>query len=321
MAPADEFGLIARHWAPLAKEPGAFGLGDDAALLPELAPGERWVAAADALVERVHYLPDDPPESVGAKLLRVNLSDLAAMGAEPRACLVTLALPQPLDEAWLARFAAGLSGDLEAFGVALLGGDTVSTPGPAALSLTILGAARPEALLRRRGALPGDRLLVSGPLGLARLGLLILRDGLDLRAPALAEQAIAAFRRPEPRLALGRRLAGSGLVSAGMDLSDGLIGDAGHLAAAAGLAVVIRLAALPLAAPTRQALALGLMERRDLAAGGDDYELLIAAPAGSLEALGSPLSEVGCFEAGEGVWLETPEGQRLRSEGGSWRHF
>ncbi|MBX6376419.1 MAG: thiamine-phosphate kinase, partial [Acetobacteraceae bacterium] len=198
-----EFALIARHFRPLAG-PGALDLQDDAALLDPPA-GRQLVLAADAMVEGVHYLATDPPEMVGRKLLRVNLSDLAAMGAEPLGYLMTTTLPRGVEDSWIARFVAGLAEDQRAFGIALLGGDTTATPGPACLSLTIIGTVPPGAALPRAGAQPGDGVWVSGTLGDGALGLRVLRGEL----PGDAEGHLARrYRLPEPRLALGQALRG-----------------------------------------------------------------------------------------------------------------
>ncbi|HYF06153.1 MAG TPA: thiamine-phosphate kinase, partial [Acetobacteraceae bacterium] len=251
-----EFSLIARHFGPLAG-PGALGLADDAALLDPPA-GKQLVLAADAMVEGVHFLAADPPETVGRKLLRVNLSDLAAMGAAPLGYLMTTAFGRGMDEAWIAGFAAGLAEDQRAFGLSVLGGDTVVTPGPACFSLTILGSVEPGRAIRRAGARPGDEVWVSGSIGDGALGLLVLAgqvavgmppsrpspasagEGVSdpserLRGPLHAGHAAflaERYRLPQPRLALGQAVAAH--VSAGMDVSDGLVQDLGHLCRAAG---------------------------------------------------------------------------------------
>src|SRR5579859_6743289 len=168
-----EFGRIRRFFAPLAG-PGSLGLTDDAALI-DCPPGHRLVVTVDQLVEGVHFLPDDPPEFVARKLLRRNLSDLAAMGATPRAYLVTSALPKSRDDEWVRRFAEGLGEDQRRFGVTLLGGDSTSTPGPVSLTLTAIGEVAEGEEIRRSGARPGDRVWVSGTIGDAFLGLKMLR--------------------------------------------------------------------------------------------------------------------------------------------------
>ncbi|MGG5885505.1 thiamine-phosphate kinase [Falsiroseomonas sp. HC035] len=314
-----EFGLIARHFAPLAGE-GALGLGDDAALL-DPPPGRTLVLAADAMVAGVHFLPDDPPDAIARKLLRVNLSDLAAMGAVPLAYLVTTAFPRGVTQDWIAGFAAGLAADQAEFGVALLGGDTVATDGPACFSLTILGHVAPGTALRRLGARVGDDAWVSGSIGDGALGLLALTG----RLPADAELA-DRYRLPRPRLGLGQALVG--LARAAMDVSDGLVQDFGHLARAAGCGVEIRTGAVPLSGPARAALAADPALRARILTGGDDYELAFAADPADADrvraaglAAGVPVARIGRFVAGEGVRVLDGAGESVQLPGSGWSHF
>ncbi|MBS7792124.1 thiamine-phosphate kinase [Roseococcus sp. SDR] len=310
---APEFSMIARHFRPLAG-PGALNLLDDAALLTP-PPGQQLVLAADAMVAGVHFLPEDPPETIGRKLLRVNLSDLAAMGAEPLGYLMTIALAPGMDEAWLAGFTAGLAEDQRAFGLHVLGGDTVSTPGPLSLSLTILGHAPPGAALTRAGARPGDDLWVSGRIGDGWLGLRAARGEIADPDGALARR----YRLPEPRLALG--LALRGLARACMDVSDGLLQDAGHLARAGGCAVAVEAARIPVSDATAPIAA--------LASGGDDYELLFAsAPEdrAAVEAAGlaarTPVTRLGRFTGGAPrVTLRDSQGQDITPARLGWSHL
>lgn len=282
MLPA-EFGLIARHFAPLAG-PGALGLLDDAAVLP--GPGDtELVLAADAMVADVHFLRDDPPETIGRKLLRVNLSDLAAMGASPLGYLLTVALPPGTDDAWLAAFAAGLAEDQRLFGLQVLGGDTVSTPGPLSLSLTILGSVPRGAAIRRRGARPGDEVWVSGRIGDGWLGLRAARGEWPDPDGALARR----YRLPDPRLSIGIAL--RGVARAMMDVSDGLLQDLSHLCRAGGCAAVVEAARIPVSDAAAPVAA--------LAAGGDDYELLLAAaPADAARCAALGLTRIGRFVEG-----------------------
>lgn len=316
-----EFSLIARHFAPLAG-PGALGLLDDAAVLMP-PPGRELVLAADAMVAGVHFLPDDPPETLGRKLLRVNLSDLAAMGAAPLGYLMTVALPRGTPDSWLAGFAAGLAEDQREFGLHVLGGDTVSIPGPVTLSLTILGHVAPGAALKRAGARPGDEVWVSGSIGDGMLGLAALRGAVPDRDGYLASR----YRLPRPRLALGQALAG--LAHAAMDVSDGLVQDLGHLCRAGGCGAVLRAADVPLS-PDAAALAAaeaGLLPK--LLSGGDDYELLFAAPPEAAPAIlvragacGVAVSRIGHFVAGEALVTVLDEaGAELPPGTGGWSHF
>ena len=314
-----EFALIARHFRPLAG-PGAVGLSDDAALL-DLPPGRQLVLAADAMVAGVHFLAGDPPGAIGRKLLRVNLSDLAAMGAAPLGYLMTCGFAQGTDDEWIAAFAAGLAEDQKEFGITLLGGDTVVTPGPASFSLTILGTVAPGRALMRVGARPGDDLWVSGTIGDGALGLLALTG----RLPADAHLA-DRYRLPRPRLALGQALAG--IAHAAMDVSDGLAQDLGHLARAAGCAAEIRADAVPLSDAARKALAADPSLLARIMGGGDDYELLFAAdPAdasrvsAAAEAARTPVMRIGRFLAGEGVSVLDAAGRPLSLPSAGWSHF
>jgi thiamine-monophosphate kinase len=220
-----EFGRIREFFAPLAG-PGGLGLTDDAALL-DCAPGQQLVVTVDQAVEGVHFLPGDPPEAVAKKLLRRNLSDLAAMGATPRHYLVTSALPKSLADDWVRRFAEGLGEDQKRYGVTLLGGDSTSTPGPASLTLTAIGETEAGKEIRRAGARPGDRVWVTGTIGDAFLGLRVLRGEYPSLAAEHRAALAARFQLPEPRVELGPRLAG--VAHAMIDVSDGLVADLVHI--------------------------------------------------------------------------------------------
>ena len=224
-----EFSLIARHFRPLAG-PGALDLSDDAALLTPPS-GRQLVLTTDAMVAGVHFLPDDPPDLVGRKLLRVNLSDLAAKGAVPLNYLMTVSVPKDTPEAWYAGFAAGLARDQATYGVTLLGGDTTSTPGPISLSLTIIGHVAPGTAIHRFGAQAGDEIWVTGTIGDGALGLAAATGRLSDATGFLLDR----YRLPQPRV--GLELAG--IASAGMDVSDGLVQDLGHICRASALAADI----------------------------------------------------------------------------------
>src|SRR4051794_38809653 len=224
-----EFDLIARHFRPLAG-PGALELRDDAALLTP-PPGRDLVLTADAMVGGVHFLPDDPAGLVGRKLLRVNLSDLAAKGAVPLGYLMTISAPKDTPDAWFAGFAAGLAADQAEFGVSLLGGDTTSTPGPLSLSLTIIGHVAPGAAVHRFGANDGDEVWITGTIGDGALGLEVALGRLVDPTGYL----LGRYRLPRPRIGL----AIAGVASAAMDVSDGLVQDLGHICRASGLAAEI----------------------------------------------------------------------------------
>jgi thiamine-monophosphate kinase len=290
--PSGEEALIARYFKPLATDPGAFGLLDDAAVLD--ARGEDVVVTTDAVVEGVHYLPDDPPDTVARKALRVNLSDLAAKGAAPAGFVLTLALRRA-EAPWLAEFARGLGEDAKLFGCPLLGGDTVSTPGPAMISITAFGRAPKGAMVHRSGAKPGHRIMVTGTIGDATLGLDILRGG--EAATALAGDSVARefligrYRVPEPRNALAPAVREH--CSAAMDVSDGLAGDLTKLCAASGVSAVIEVPSIPISAAGAAALVHGTAGIARLVSGGDDYEILCAVPEARAESFVKAAARVG----------------------------
>lgn len=262
--------LISRYFAPLATDPGAFNLRDDAAVLK--TAGEDIVVNTDAIVAGVHFLPDDPPDTIARKALRTNLSDLAAKGAEPAGFVLTLALKSQ-DEAWLAEFARGLGEDIESYGCPLLGGDTVSTPGPAMISVTAFGRVPEGRIVRRAGAQVGDLIVVTGTIGDAALGLAVLQGRLT---SSNEELLIDRYRVPQPRGALARAVREH--ATASMDVSDGLAGDLAKLCGVSGVAAVIEAAMLPLSAPASALLDAGMIGIETLVAGGDDYEILCTMP-------------------------------------------
>jgi thiamine-monophosphate kinase len=290
--PSGEDALIARYFRPLATDPGAFSLGDDAAILR--AHADDVVVTTDAIVEGVHFLPDDPPDTVARKALRVNLSDLAAKGATPAGFVLTLAL-RAADGAWLEPFARGLGEDAAQFGCPLLGGDTVSTPGPLMISITAFGRVPAGKMVHRSGAKPGDRVVVTGTIGDAALGLEILKRGAV--AAALADDAAARqmlvgrYRIPQPRNALA--MAVRDHASAAMDVSDGFAGDLAKLCAASGVSAVIDAPSVPLSAAAAILLARGAIGIEAIVSGGDDYEILCAIPESSFEAFAQAAARAG----------------------------
>lgn len=275
--------LIDTLLRPLARHPAARGLSDDAAVLtPPL--GRDLVLTHDVLACGVHYLPTDPPADVAWKLLAVNLSDLAAMGARPIGVLMGLGLSAAEDDAWLSAFVEGLRRALAKWDVALLGGDTVGGLERAVLGLTAIGQVAHGATLARSGAQPGDDLYVTGTIGDAGLGLAIAKGGVSPD-----KYLLNRFRRPEPRLAMGQGLVG--IATAAMDVSDGLLIDAQRLAAASGLRLTIDLMRLPLSDPAGLRTPPGddaLVER---ATAGDDYELLFTAPTSAAAAVAALAAE------------------------------
>ncbi len=314
--PLGEFDLIQRFFTREgARRDVLLGVGDDAALLA-VPPGRVLVAAIDTLVEGRHFLPDAPPDSVGHQALAVNLSDLAAMGAEPAWALLSLSLPDA-DPTWLGPFAAGLYALAARHGVALVGGDTVR--GPRVVTITALGFVEPGRALRRSGAQPGDLLYVSGWPGEAAAGLEALQRG----AASPDDPLVRRCRYAEPRIELGRSLRGR--ASAAMDVSDGLLGDLGKLCASSGVGAVLDLEQLPVSAELARRHAAADCERLVLS-GGDDYELLFTLPeafAAEAEAMSSPalpLHRIGRIEAGREVRCRR-EGRQVTVAGGGYDHF
>ncbi len=295
-----EFPFIATLLRPLARDPAARNLGDDTAVLTLPADAD-LVATKDLMAAGRHYFPDDDPALVARKLLRVNLSDLAAAGAEPVGFLLGIAQARSLTRARLQRFVAGLRQDSAAFAIPLLGGDTISHAGCEVFSLTALGRVPRGEALSRAGARPGDRLYLTGTIGDAALGLLARRS--EIASHPLWEERLVL---PTPRLAFASRARSR--IHAAIDISDGLIADARHMAEASGCRFVIAPESLPLAPPTRQALEADGRLWEAVLTGGDDYELLIAACPESEPALlavaretETPLTPIGTVTAGRGV--------------------
>jgi thiamine-monophosphate kinase len=326
--PSAEDSLIARYFRPLATDPGAFDLGDDAAILQ--ARGDDIVVTTDAIVEGVHFLPDDPPDSIARKALRVNLSDLAAKGATPAGFVLTLALRTP-DDSWLAPFARGLGEDAALFGCPLLGGDTVSTPGPLMISITAFGRVAAGRMVHRSGANPGDRVVVTGTIGDAALGLDILKGG--AAAEALADDAAARqmlvgrYRIPQPRNALAAAV--RDYAHAAMDVSDGLAGDLAKLCEASGVSAAIDAQSIPLSAAAATLRARGTVGIEAIVSGGDDYEILCAISENHFEAFaqaaraaGVAVTSIGTIIAGASVpRLVDGQGREIALRRRSYSHF
>lgn len=315
----DEFAIVAEILAPLGRnDPRSLAFADDAAVLPQ--PQRRdTVVTTDTMVSGVHFLADEPPGTLARRLLRVNLSDLAAMGATPDAYFLNLTLPDGVDGSWLEGFAGGLRSDQERFGVVLLGGDLTRTPGSLTMSVTAMGHVPSGAAVTRSGAAAGDLVMVSGTIGDAALGLEALRQG----QTELAKR----FQLPEPRVALGRSL--RGIASAMADVSDGLIADLGHICAASGVAATVGAASVPLSAHALELIRNGEADLAALLAGGDDYELVFCIPADREEAAAAAarhadvaIRRIGVVhQNGEGVSVEDADGSPLAIERTGYRHF
>jgi thiamine-monophosphate kinase len=319
-----EFALIAELLAPLsAGDPRSLGLTDDAAVLPQRA-GFDLVITTDTMVESVHFLAAEPADVVARRLLRVNLSDIAAMGARPVAYFLDLTLSDRVDDAWLEAFAGGLAADQDRYSVALLGGDTTRTPGPLTLSVTAMGEVPSGAAVRRGGAGTGDVVMVSGTIGDAFLGLGALERA---EGGAAAESLRARYQLPEPRLALGAAL--RGIASAMADVSDGLVADLGHIAEASRLDASIEASKVPLSVEARTAILAGEAELASLITGGDDYELVFTVPEARIAdaeraaaAAGVAVAAIGWMGGtGTDVAVIGADGRPLALDRTGYRHF
>ncbi len=312
-----EFDLIQRFFARPA--PGAtLGVGDDAALL-RIADGMALAVSTDMLVSGTHFFPDADPYLLGHKTLAVNLSDLAAMGAVPRWATLAISMPDA-DENWLQRFSAGFFALAEVYGVELIGGDT--TRGPLNLCVTIMGEVPEGKALRRNGAKVGDDVWVSGPLGMAALGLAHLQGKITLPEKERLS-CLAALHQPQPRVALGMAL--RDIAHSAIDISDGLLADIGHILESSNVGAVLEFAAIP------KAKTLDIEETlfgQCVLAGGDDYELCFTAPAArdeEIKAIASklqlPLMRIGSINAGKECTVRAAEGSVINIKESGYDHF
>jgi len=328
-AESGEDRLIARYFKPLARHPGALGLGDDAAVL---APpnGHELVLTADAIVGGVHFFLDDPADSIARKALRVNLSDLAAKGAKPAGFLLTLALPKELGDGWLKKFAQGLGADARRFNCPLLGGDTVRTPGPATISIMAMGALPKGSMIRRAGARPGDHVIVTGTIGDAALGLKLRTEKGAARRWALTspmqKHLASRFLVPEPRNAVAEALRNH--ASAAMDVSDGLAGDLGKLLRASGVGADIEVSRIPLSAAAQTAVDADPPAIETILTGGDDFEVVATIPPRKLRSFIAAarrarvqVTEIARVIPGQGAQFLDADGRPLRFKRASFSHF
>ena len=320
--------LIARYFRPLATHFGALGLADDAALLIPPAGGD-LVLTTDGVISGVHFFPDDPPDGIGRKALRMNLSDLAAKGAEPIGFLLALALPGGTDEAWVAAFAQGLGEDAERYGCPLLGGDTDRTPGPTSASITALGIVPHGKMVRRSTAKAGDRIVVTGTIGDSALGVKLRRDrglaGQWRLTQGMCAHLTGRYLLPEPRNALCEPLRHA--ATAAMDVSDGLAGDLAKLCRASSVAAEVEVARVPLSDAVQAAIAAAPALIETVLTGGDDYEIVaavapekLAAFQAAASAVGVTVTEIGRVKAGEGVRF-VQDGRALAFARPSYSHF
>lgn len=323
-----EFEIIAKYFAPLAADaPGAFGLKDDAAAIA----GGDLIVTKDLLVEGVHFRSRDPKDGVARKALRVNLSDLAAKGARPIGYLLGCVWPVGVKESVIADFASGLRADQDQFKIALFGGDTTAHAvkgAPLTISITMFGLQGSAGILRRAGARAGDDLYISGAIGDAGLGLAALEGEIK---PSSAHKAylVDRYRQPSPRLSLGGALGGH--ASAAIDVSDGLIADARHIAAQSGVAIEIGAEKIPLSGAAKTWLEThGDFEDgiTRLATSGDDYEILFTAPSSrrrSIEMASqvtkTPVTRIGSVAKGAGVRLLAANGAEIAIAKAGFDHF
>lgn len=321
-----EFGLIARLTHALETRPDVvLGIGDDAALL-DVGPDMLLVATCDAQVEGRHFLPSiATPQEIGHKTLAVNASDIAAMGAEPLWALISLLLPTNVTMTMLDGIYEGIRSLGRRLGVAIVGGNVSGTDGPLTLDMTLLGRIARGRACTRSGGQPGDRLVVTGTLGAAAAGLLAFAAGRDLAAdvriaPDVLERARVALVAPMPRIAEGRALAATGIVSAMLDISDGLAADLGHLCTASGVGAIVEAQALPI---DDAALAIAAAYGRDpldlALGGGEEYELLLSVPPAMLDTALHAVRSVGGAAHVIGELTEAREGMQLRLENGALR--
>ena len=306
----DEFDIIARYFAPLAGE-GAFALKDDAALVPARA-GHDLIVTTDAIMEGVDFFAFDPPDSIAQKALRVNLSDLAAKGAEPAHYLLNLSLPRSVTEDWLGTFADGLARDQKEFGLSLLGGDTGATDGPLSIAVTAFGFVPQGKMIRRDGAKVGDAVYVTGTIGDSGGGLAIFKRERHTLNDADRDSLIGRYRVPQPPVAFAGAL--RAIAHASVDVSDGLIADLGHIASASGVRIVVEGERVPLSPPLRVLWGDDALLRAVTA--GDDYQIAFTAAPD----LTGPFTRIGRVEAGMGFSL-TIGGTDVALPKPGYRHF
>lgn len=319
--------LIATYFRPLATHPGAFDLTDDAAAIAP-PPGCDLVLKTDGVISGVHFFPDDPPDTVARKALRINLSDLAAKGAAPLGFLLSIGLPTGLPPGWLKSFAEGLRDDAEHYGCPLLGGDTDRSPGAITVYIAALGTVPHGTMVRRKGARPGDLVIATGTIGDAALGLRLRQDpaaaerwGLD---DAMRGHLYDRYLLPQPRNAAAEALRRH--ASAAMDVSDGLAGDLAKLCRVSAVAADIAVEQVPLSAAARRAVAAEPAVIETILTGGDDFEVVATVAADRLEVLRRdaadvPVTVIGTIAAGRGARFRTADGRELAFKRAAYSHF
>jgi thiamine-monophosphate kinase len=306
----DEFDIIARFFAPLAGE-GAFGLKDDVARLPQ-RPGHDLIATTDTITQGIDFFAADPADTMARKALRVNLSDLAAKGAQPAGYLLNLSLPRDVTQDWLEAFASGLAHDQKEFGLSLLGGDTGATDGPLSIAVTAFGHVPQGRMVTRGGARVGDAVYVTGTIGDSAGGLAVLKGEGAALPQTVRDHLVDCYRVPRPQVGFATRL--RDIAHAGIDVSDGLIADLGHVACASGLRIVVEGEAVPLSEQVKVLWGGDALLRAVTA--GDDYQIAFTAPRGQV----GPFACIGRAEKGEGVVL-TVGSQEIVLPKMGYRHF
>lgn len=329
MALAGEFDIIARIFAPLAKESGALGLKDDAAVLT-VTDDHQLVVTCDTLVSGVHFLPDDPPAAIGYKALAVNLSDLTAKGAHGYAYTLSLALPRDTEMEWLEDFAEGLAEVQELTEISLIGGDTTATSGPLTITITALGLVQHEAAITRLGAKPGDRLYVGGTIGDSCLGLRLLKEPSLAKSWGLSEEDVAylseCYRRPP--VGTVEALLVRNFAKASIDVSDGLAADIEKLCTVSHVGAEIETGRVPFSAAARKALEAAPDLLPDLLTAGDDYVPVIAVSESSadlfeseVEEYGVDFTQLGIVTASDGIRVLDERGSELTLKNKGFSHF
>ncbi|MBO6825712.1 MAG: thiamine-phosphate kinase [Sneathiella sp.] len=321
-----EFKIIEQIFRPLAaSHPGTFNLTDDAAIFSPPS-GKDLVVTKDAMVAGVHFLENDNPQNIARKLLRTNLSDIAAMGGKAYGYLLATAWPQDLDIQWVRDFAAGLADDQRIYGVTLMGGDTVKTPGPMTLSLTLFGTVPKGQRLLRSGANVGDLICVSGTIGDAALGLKAVLGEIPDISKNDSDFLENRYYLPRPRCLLGPRLLD--LATSCLDVSDGLLADLGHIVSCSAVSGQLSIADIPLSDSVKTVLNAGQASFQDILSGGDDYELLFTIPSRKRDELqrlenecAVPISVIGKVKAGDGVHVLDENGALMSFARTGWQHL
>lgn len=323
--PSGEDKLIARFFGPIATDPGALGLTDDAAFIKP-PPGTEMVLKTDAIVGGIHFFPEDPADAVAQKALRVNLSDLAAKGARPLGFLVSLALPKDIGDAWLTAFAAGLREDAATYKCPLFGGDTVRSPGPVMVSVATFGSVPEGRMVKRAGAKAGDHVFVTGSIGDAALGLRLRQGASWPLDDKQREHLLSRYLLPRPRNAMAQAVLD--YASASMDVSDGLAGDLTKLCRVSKVAAEIDAARVPLSDAAQAAIVYDASLIEPALTGGDDYEILCTVPPANIDRFRvvammarTAVTDIGVIGDGEGAVFRGPDGAPMTFGRTSFSHF